>query len=79
MGLIEVKLAEVLERRGQTFYWLVQEAKVPYSTLRRLDRGVVASIRFDTLAKICEALNCQPGELLSYKATWSESKKRARN
>jgi putative transcriptional regulator len=34
--------------------------------LSLLKSGKVKGIRFDTLAKICEALQCQPGDILSW-------------
>jgi putative transcriptional regulator len=34
--------------------------------LSLLKSGKVKEIRFQTLAKICEALNCQPGDILKY-------------
>jgi len=33
-----------------------------------LKSGKVRGVRFDTLGKICEVLNCQPGDLLEYRA-----------
>jgi len=33
-----------------------------------LKTGKAKAIRFDTLAAICQALNCQPGEILEYSA-----------
>ena len=33
-----------------------------------LKSGKVRGVRFDTLNKICEVLNCQPGDLLEYRA-----------
>ncbi|HEY6331959.1 MAG TPA: helix-turn-helix domain-containing protein [Blastocatellia bacterium] len=35
-----------------------------YSVLWRLKTGRATSVRFDVLVRICEALDCQPGELL---------------
>jgi putative transcriptional regulator len=32
-----------------------------------LKSGKVRGVRFDTLNKICEVLNCQPGDLLEYR------------
>lgn len=32
-----------------------------------LKSGKVKGVRFDTLEKICEALNCQPGDILEYR------------
>ncbi len=33
-----------------------------------LKSGKVRGVRFDTLARICAALQCQPGDLLEYRA-----------
>ncbi len=35
--------------------------------LSLLKSGKVKGVRFDTLEKICERLNCQPGDLLEYR------------
>lgn len=35
--------------------------------LSLLKSGKVKGVRFDTLQKICERLNCQPGDLLEYR------------
>ncbi len=35
--------------------------------LSLLKSGKVKGVRFDTLGKICERLNCQPGDLLEYR------------
>ena len=34
--------------------------------LSKLKTGKVSGIRFDTLVRICEALECQPGDILEY-------------
>ncbi|PRC94548.1 helix-turn-helix domain-containing protein [Solimicrobium silvestre] len=36
--------------------------------LSLLKSGKVKGVRFDTLQKICERLNCQPGDILEYRA-----------
>ena len=46
-------------------YWLSKEKGIAYSVLWRLKTGRATSIRFDILIRICEALECQPGDLLS--------------
>ncbi len=35
--------------------------------LSKLKTGKVSAIRFSTLEAICEALDCQPGDILEYK------------
>jgi putative transcriptional regulator len=37
-----------------------------------LKSGKVKGVRFDTLEKICEALQCQPGDILEYRDDTSE-------
>ena len=37
------------------------------ANLSLLKRGHVKGVRFETLAKLCEALDCQPGDLLEYR------------
>ena len=60
----EVRLDELLEERGRSFYWLAKETGVSHSTLWRLKKGKALGINFATLEKICRALGCQPGDVL---------------
>lgn len=45
---------------------LAQKIGITEANLSLLKRGKVKGVRFETLAKICEALDCQPGDLLAY-------------
>ena len=62
--MIEIKLDELLEERGRSFYWLSKNTGISYTTLWRLKKGNALGINFSTLLKICEALECQPGDIL---------------
>jgi putative transcriptional regulator len=62
--MIEVRVDGMLGGRGRSFYWLAKEAGVSYTTLWRLKKGRARGINFDTLGRICRALNCQPGDVL---------------
>ena len=61
---IQVRLTDLLEARGKTIYWLAKQAETDFSTLYRIRDGKARGIRFDLLARVCEALECQPGDLL---------------
>lgn len=62
--MIEIRVNKLLEERSRTFYWLAKETGVSHTTLWRLKKGKAYGITLDTLEKICQALNCQPGDIL---------------
>jgi putative transcriptional regulator len=61
--MIQPKLAEVLEDKELSLYWLAQETGIAYTTLHRLGRAKANSVDFRVLDEICGALDCQPGDL----------------
>jgi len=63
--MIEIRLEELLEDRGHTFYWLAKETGISHSALWKLKHGQLQAMRFDYLEKICRALTCQPGDVLA--------------
>ncbi len=63
--MIENRVDELLKSHGRTFYWLAKEASISHTTLWRLKKGRAFGINFDTLEKLCRALRCQPGDVLS--------------
>jgi putative transcriptional regulator len=73
--LIEVRLDDLLERQQRSFYWLAKQTGISYTTLWRLKKARALGINFATLEKICEALKCQPGDVLSLQET--QASKRA--
>ena len=62
--MIEIQVNELLKERGRTFYWLAKETGVSHTTLWRLKKGKAFGITFETLEKICQALECQPGDIV---------------
>lgn len=65
-GTIRVRLDELLSQRGMTLTELSAQVDVTVVNLSILKNGRARAIRFSTLARLCEALDCQPGDLLSY-------------
>lgn len=65
--IIQVRIDELLEERGRTFYWLSKETGISHTTLWRLKKGKALGINFITLEKICHALECEPGDILKIK------------
>ena len=64
--MIEIRIDELLENRGRSFYWLAKETGISHTTVSRLKKGRALGINFETLEKICEVLKCKPGDVLSH-------------
>lgn len=65
---IVVKLDEMLARRKAKSRDLAAHIGITEANLSLLKSGKVKGVRFDTLAAICEFLQCQPGDLLGWEA-----------
>jgi putative transcriptional regulator len=63
---IRLRLDELLSQRGMTLTELSARVGITIVNLSILKNGRARAIRFSTLARLCEALGCQPGDLLSY-------------
>lgn len=63
---IEVTLGAVLAARGVRSKDLAEFVGITQANLSLLKQGHVRGVRFETLARICEFLDCQPGDLLRY-------------
>jgi putative transcriptional regulator len=64
--IIRVRLDEVLKERGMTLTELSHRVEITVVNLSILKNGHAKAVRFSTLARLCEALCCQPGDLLTY-------------
>ncbi len=61
---INVTLDVMLARRKMRAKDLAERIGITEANLSLLRTGKVKGVRFETLAKLCEALQCTPGELL---------------
>ncbi|MBR5429504.1 MAG: helix-turn-helix transcriptional regulator [Firmicutes bacterium] len=67
MGKIVLRLDRVMADRKISLKELSETVGVSNINLSKLKTGKVSAIRFSTLEAICEALNCQPGDILEYR------------
>jgi putative transcriptional regulator len=65
---IVVKLDVMLSQRKAKSKDLAAYVGITQANLSLLKQGRVKGVRFDTLLRICEFLDCQPGDLLTYEA-----------
>jgi putative transcriptional regulator len=63
---IVVNLDVMMAKRKMSLNELSEKVDLTLSNLSILKTGKAKAIRFSTLAALCKALDCQPGDLLEY-------------
>ncbi len=63
---IILRLDRVMADRKMSLNELAAKVGIANVNLSKIKTGKVSAIRFSTLEAICEALNCQPGDILEY-------------
>ncbi len=66
MGNIVLRLDRMMVERKMSLNDLARQVGISNVNLSKLKNNRVTAIRFSTLAAICQALNCQPGDILEY-------------
>lgn len=64
--MIKINLDILLIKRNMTVTQLAEEVGITQANISILKTGKAKAIRFSTLEKICQVLNCQPGDILEY-------------
>ena len=62
-----VNIDVMLARRKMSVTELASKVGITMANLSILKNGKAKAIRFSTLEAICEALDCQPGDILEYR------------
>jgi putative transcriptional regulator len=62
---IEVHLDKLLAQRGMTLTELAGRVGITLANLSILKNGRARAIRFSTLTAMCDALDCQPSDMLT--------------
>jgi putative transcriptional regulator len=69
---IIVNLDVMLARRKMRSKELAERIGITEQNVSLLKSGKVKGVRFDTLARICAVLECQPGDVLEFRADDSD-------
>ena len=64
---IILRLDRVMADRKMSLNELSEKVGISNVNLSKLKTGKASAIRFTTLNAICQALNCQPGDILEFK------------
>ena len=65
--MIEVTLDVMLAKRKMTSGELAQAVGITQANLSILKTGKARAVRFSTLDAICRVLDCQPGDILTFR------------
>ena len=63
---IRINLDVVLAKKKMSVMELSEKVGITMANISILKNGKAKAIRFTTLDKICEVLECQPGDILEY-------------
>ena len=74
---IIVNLDDRLQEKRMTLTELAERVDITLANLSILKTGKAKAIRFSTLDAICEALSCQPGDLLQFEPEQAERERPA--
>lgn len=64
--MIHLKVKKILDEQGKTPYWLSKVTGISPNNIGKICNGETANIRFDTMEKICKALNCTPNDIMEF-------------
>ncbi len=64
MPIKYTKLLDMMEKRGITSYTIKRDGIIGQATFRKIKEGGHIDTR--TIEKLCEYLNCQPGNIMEY-------------
>lgn len=63
---VKILLKEMRMARGLSQNGLAQKLGMTLQNIQKIEYGKSKGIQFDVLAKLCQVLDCQPGDLLVY-------------
>ncbi len=72
MGEIIINIDVMLAKRKMSVTELSEKVGITMSNISVLKNGKAKAIKISTLAKLCQALGCQPGDILEYRSSEDE-------
>ena len=61
--MLSLRVTQLLEQKGHTAYWLSKQTGISPNNMGKICNGETSTIRFDTIEKICMALDCSINDL----------------
>lgn len=67
MDMIQVTIQSAMAKRNIRFATeLAKQSGINYAHLRLMMSGNIKQVKLATIERLCQALDCQPGDLFSY-------------
>lgn len=73
--MIYIRVTEILKEKKKSKYWFIKKMEGGYQSLSHLMDNETTDIHFDTLEKICDILECEPGDIIVRRKTKRRVKK----
>lgn len=61
--MLSLRINEILKEQNKTPYWLGKKTGISQNNIGKICNGETSTIRFDTIEKICKALNCSINDI----------------
>ena len=74
--MIYVRVNEILKEKKKSKYWFIKNMEGGYQSLSHLMNNETISIHFETLEKMCDILDCEPGDIIIRKKSIRKKVKR---
>jgi putative transcriptional regulator len=75
MKAVKLRIDELLQERGKTAYWLANEVGMTHGGFYKVLHNKIKALNLELLAKLCEALECEPGDLFIFENPKPQSKR----
>ncbi len=70
--MLYINVKEILKEKKKTKYWLIKEMGCSYQAMSDVMNNNTKGMRFDTLEKLCEVLECTPNDILKIEKSEEE-------
>lgn len=61
--MLKLQIDKILKSKGQSQYWLSKQTGISPNNIGKICNGETNTIRFETIEKICKALNCSINDI----------------
>ena len=62
-----LNIKELLKKKNKTKYWLMKEMETDFQSVTNMIENKTKGIKFETLEKLCNALDCTPNDIIKRK------------